>query len=433
MIEVASRRRWWRPRTTSQKAFAALVASSLILLLAWLAAVILTERRLAEAMKWAEVEFGLSNDLDDFIPAPLPSEKNAMVPLDEAGALVAPLFQGLLPWFDQESFAARLKNHPQLEKLQTLDAVDRLLAEADRRPECAPTEPPARPWVFWGSAPHVNPRLLMDGESLVAWMLLRNGPPGAAVERSLRMLRLSRKWTAVEPFFGDVASNIGRRDRFVKVINAALRSSRFDARMHEAIDQEAAAQADCYDLAIRIFHLEKLKRLEDFNVQPDRSRAWWLVGPLAANDRLFIVDWYDLQMRSLKRPYAEVEPTLKAANDELWRISKHSLDRKLHPDSLSVTSHEARRVFDYHCGLTRILRIVNAMAARQDWNADPRSLGLPPDCLIDPITGNTPLHVKRSKDGPIVYSIGFDLENDGGTLTGNNIKGLDIGLGPTEK
>ena len=422
------RRRLW-PKTLAGKLGVVSLFAILLLAAAWFIALIVIERRLAAAMKRAEVEFGLSNNIEDFIPPILPPERNAMVPLDEAAELVAPVMTALPPWDWSDDAESRLKSFPTLATSLRIEAVDRFLDEADRRPECSPTSLPLRPFLRNGGAPHRSRRLLVESEALVGWMVVQDGRPDDAVRRMVRMLRLGRKWTPAEPHFGDVVSDIGRRNHLINVIHLVLRSCRIDASLHDAIDRELAEQAKCHAIVPRIYHIEKLKRLEDFAFYPERQHAWWLLGPLAVNDRLLIVDWYDRNIKSAPHPYSVAWPELQKANRELWRISEHQLDRLLHPDVLLVTSCEQRRGFDYLCAKVRCLRIVNAMAKQRRWNAALDSLGLPADALVDPIDEGR-LRVKQTPDGPIIYSVGFDLVDNGGTFDAKTLIGMDIGLGP---
>jgi hypothetical protein len=426
-----ARRKLW-PKSLAGKAAAVFAVSLILLALTWFVALFVTERRLATAMKRAETEFGFSNNIDDFIPAILPPERNAMIPLDEAAALVTPGMTVLPFWDWNQDAESRLKAFPTLATTLRIEAVDRLLDDADRRPECSPTTSPLRPFLRNGGAPHRPRRLLVESEALVGWMLVKDGRTDDGVRRLLRILRLGRKWTAVEPYFGDVVNDVSRRNHVLNALNLILRTAKIDPVLHGEIGRELAEQAKCRDIVPRLYHIEKLKRLKDFEVYPERQRAWWLVGPLAANDRLLIVNWYDRIIRDSQRPYSEVHNDLKLASDELWRISKHPVDRLLHPDVLSVTSEEQRRGFDYLCATARCLRIINAMAKQQRWDAELDSLGLPEDALIDPINEGR-LLVKRTPTGPIIYSVGFDLVDDGGTFDAKTLIGMDIGLAPPTK
>jgi hypothetical protein len=72
------------------------------------------------------------------------------------------------------------------------------------------------------------------------------------------------------------------------------------------------------------------------------------------------------------------------------------------------------------------------MARRNDLKADPATLGLPAECLIDPFDGK-PMRIKQTGEGPIVYTIGPDQKDDGGNLDQTAGKGMDFGLAPTQR
>jgi hypothetical protein len=77
----------------------------------------------------------------------------------------------------------------------------------------------------------------------------------------------------------------------------------------------------------------------------------------------------------------------------------------------------------------RSLRVLNALQVRGAAGDSPNlsALGLPPETLIDPFT-EKPLIVKRKPTGWLVYSVGANRVDDGGSLA----KGEDIGFGPAE-
>ena len=77
----------------------------------------------------------------------------------------------------------------------------------------------------------------------------------------------------------------------------------------------------------------------------------------------------------------------------------------------------------------RSLRVLNALQGRVPAGSDkiPKlsELGLPVETTIDPFNGE-PLHVKRLPQGWLVYSVGRDLQDDGGDFENNR----DVGVGP---
>jgi hypothetical protein len=79
--------------------------------------------------------------------------------------------------------------------------------------------------------------------------------------------------------------------------------------------------------------------------------------------------------------------------------------------------------------IVRSLRVLNALQTHVPAGSDkiPKlsELGLPVETTIDPFNGE-PLHVKRLSQGWLVYSVGRDLQDDGGDLENNR----DVGVGP---
>jgi len=95
-------------------------------------------------------------------------------------------------------------------------------------------------------------------------------------------------------------------------------------------------------------------------------------------------------------------------------------------DSLWSSFHMTRRAFERSVARTRCLRIINAWAANGDFTLPLAALGLMPQNRLDPFT-EQPLKVKSTPGGPIVYSVGEDLNDDGGEVEGSK----DVGFGPT--
>jgi hypothetical protein len=79
----------------------------------------------------------------------------------------------------------------------------------------------------------------------------------------------------------------------------------------------------------------------------------------------------------------------------------------------------------------RAMRVLNALQAHTPTgsNKTPNlsELGLPPEAVVDPFTGES-LHVKRMPQGWLVYSVGPNMEDDGGKLD-DPVQG-DVGVGP---
>jgi hypothetical protein len=81
--------------------------------------------------------------------------------------------------------------------------------------------------------------------------------------------------------------------------------------------------------------------------------------------------------------------------------------------------------------LIRCLRVLNALqryaAAGTDNVPKLSDLGLPPATTIDPFTG-APLRVKKMPQGWLVYSVGKNMQDDGGKI--EDLEKGDVGVGP---
>ena len=80
------------------------------------------------------------------------------------------------------------------------------------------------------------------------------------------------------------------------------------------------------------------------------------------------------------------------------------------------------------------LRVLNALQTHVAPGSDkiPRlsELGLPVETTTDPYTGE-PLHVKKTPEGWLVYSVGPNIRDDGGKMGGDDSPFTgDIGVGP---
>ena len=81
--------------------------------------------------------------------------------------------------------------------------------------------------------------------------------------------------------------------------------------------------------------------------------------------------------------------------------------------------------------LIRSLRVLNALQTHVPTGSDavPKltDLGLPAKAITDPFNGE-PLHVKKTPQGWLVYSVGPNLKDDGGKVDDPN--NGDVGVGP---
>lgn len=112
--------------------------------------------------------------------------------------------------------------------------------------------------------------------------------------------------------------------------------------------------------------------------------------------------------------HADVDSELPMVDGGSWMI------QNLMP--LLQSFHERQR---RTCVLLRVARIQVALKQKPDADFDNlEALGLKPDVLQDPFSGNS-LIVKRTENGCKIYSVGFNRADDQGDLTGPDI-GLEM-------
>ncbi len=109
--------------------------------------------------------------------------------------------------------------------------------------------------------------------------------------------------------------------------------------------------------------------------------------------------------------YRQAEPTLRQTLGGGWAVLFNCMTRT--------------------CARSRSLRVLNALQTHVPTTGHevPKlsELGLPAQATIDPYTGE-PLHVKKTPQGWVVYSVGKNLKDDGGKLDESETG--DVGVGP---
>ncbi len=93
--------------------------------------------------------------------------------------------------------------------------------------------------------------------------------------------------------------------------------------------------------------------------------------------------------------------------------------------------HAAREVAARNQALSRTIRVLNAIQSSPNLMAadqiDALQLGLPADAIMDPFTEQT-LVIRKQGSGWLIYSVGFNLKDDGGEID----ESKDVGVAPFE-
>lgn len=423
------RRRFW-PKSLGRKALVVFVSAIILLVVLWLIALFVTQRRLDRAVSEAE-SLGFKDSWDDLAGPLIPESENAAVALLEAGLLASEVEDKLVA---ENPGRASLEGSKELSdaaaKLATNPAYERWLHEADVRASYRTTmrsEDPFRKGRSRSAPDHFSSVSIM--ENVCVEQMIRMGRRVEAVRRILRWLRITRKFGQREPWDYASVFTSGSRQQHSTTLNRILREGSLPTSLYDEIEREGAShdRSACY--------------------------AFMAVNGLRSAD-LEILAWASVYHRWLLfRPLANIDSAYmhRSVNDFLeWaREPRQSRFRNLvrdhplqgfpggnRPSQLSATVPRRlvrlKEFFDTSVAMMRCLRIVNAMAKKGDFNASLDSLGLPPDCLVDPFD-ERPIRKKRTPDGPIIYSVGPDLADDEGQFEWRRGKTSDIGLGPLPK
>ena len=106
-------------------------------------------------------------------------------------------------------------------------------------------------------------------------------------------------------------------------------------------------------------------------------------------------------------------------------------DKSLFDSMVGPALEAAREATARNQALSRALRVLNAIQSAPNLMAadqiDALQLGLPADATKDPFT-ELPLVIRKQGSGWLIYSVGFNLKDDGGEIDENK----DVGVAPFE-
>ena len=424
------RRLLW-PKSWGGKAILFLVFMTALLVSTFFSAQHYSAKRLAEAWKLGD-EFGLPIELSALLGERVPDAENAAFPLDEASTIAGRFLTVERERHKNPEDRALIQNQTYLAAMDRLlsDAeYERAISEADRRTGYFSPIVPADPLINT-KLTHLEPRReLIRAEQAIARRLASLGKREEAVERLLRIARLTRRWEDREPFFVAALVNISLRSVLIAEFNFQLRNGGpLPSRFHNDIDREMSETERLLLVIPRLAQVEKLSTVGAFD-QFAVFRPRFLTKPIADADRAFLLHHIHWWARTYDRPHYLVKSGIDAKEAELQAMFEQPLSTFMYQGTrLLMPAFKMVRIgFDRLIANARCLRIVNAMARKSDFAAEISTLGAPKECLVDPFDGNR-LRIKTTPAGPIIYSVGSDFADDGGSI-GN---GKDAGLGPRE-
>ena len=201
--------------------------------------------------------------------------------------------------------------------------------------------------------------------------------------------------------------------------NEALQTGPISKEVRDALDAELAIQERMEGFAWAL-KSERAYTLESFrNIVPGRN--FWLVSRGVWNmQESACLEVFPtlIALAGDPGPYREVEQTIESKNSALAAL----LFPAFKAAYVAVTRTRAE---------IRSLRVLNALQTHvpAGSNETPKlsELGLPAETITDPFTGE-PLHVKKTPQGWLVYSVGPNFQDDGGKL--DDPSNGDVGVGP---
>ncbi len=251
-----------------------------------------------------------------------------------------------------------------------------------------------------------------------ASLLIADGKRDEAVRTSLLIFRLARHLDH-NPTIVCYLVSLAVRGSAIQSANKALQTGPVSKEVRDALDAELAVQERMEGFA-SAFKSERPYNVSAFNDIPGSN--FWLFGRGFWNtERSACLELYSscIALAGDPRPYRQIDQTL---DDK----GKKGIMASLLFPALKAAYEGVARIKAY----IRCLRVLNALqthvAAGSDAAPKLTDLGLPAETITDPFNGE-PLHVKKTPQGWLVYSVGRNLRDDGGKLEDPD---GDVGVGP---
>ena len=429
-MNAPSLRRWLWPKSLAGKAAVVFIGAFLLLIAVWFVALITTQRRLDQTIATAK-SLGYKSSWEELAGPMVPDSENAAAALLEAGLLASETEEMLIAEHTKRNTKTPLAGSEAVSdaafKLSQNPIYEQALYDADVRRNYRTTmrrEDAARTFGNLQSAiAHFTSVSILEGE--YAKRLIREDKVEESVRRSLRWLRITRKFAANEPWIMASYIAAGARYEPANALNLALRGRQFTRKLHDEIERESGKHDDAAAAAVKAINGLRLAEL-DMLAESSAYHRFGILKPLANIDAAHVHRAINDYLAGMSDPHSQAVERLKSEHP-LKGFPTAPRSRVL-ALNLDKTLTHARRKFDESTALMRCLRVLNAMSANGEFKGNVDSLGLPPECLVDPFDGQ-PLRMRQTLEGPIVYSIGGDLTDDGGELDLDK-KGHDVGLGP---
>ncbi len=355
--------------------------------------------------------------LADLEPSPIPAAQNAATYLRQANAEISAIYKamgkvpGALPPSDSvcgsNAAAAAgavtriLQAHAKVVPLLTQAAACR-----DNNLELDYTLPPGESIaqsikVAERYGAYVG--VLLYGRAMP---LLAEGRRDEAVRTMVQALQLARQADHNPLLIGYLAM-LRVRGWATDCIDVALQTGPVSKPVRRALEAELAIQ-DRMQAYVWVLRSQRAAFLDEFKTIPHRqdwfiSRVMWNRQESACLETLA----FDLAIAQDPRPYRDTAQLIAERPKTAWGVGGGMLP------SIRVS----QRLVALLRAKVRVLRVLNAIQENPPAAGQPpqlSELGLPAEAYTDPFTGE-PLHVKRIMGGWLIYSVGENYRDDGGS------------------
>ncbi len=258
-----------------------------------------------------------------------------------------------------------------------------------------------------------------------ALLLVNEGNRDEAVRTALLMFRLARHFDR-NPTLITFFMVMAIRNMAIEPANQALQTGPVSEHTRSTLDAELALQEQMegYSWTIKS---ERAFVLDTFRTFPGHnfwliSRGFWNEQESELLDE--IQAFLPLTRESI--PYRQADQTIHRIRGKCSSVLGKALVRQI-----GVAMQSAHHLVARTRAQIRSLRVLNALQTHVAVGSKeiPKltELGLPAETITDPFNGE-PLHVKKTPQGWLVYSVGPNFRDDGGKLD-DPLNG-DIGVGP---
>jgi hypothetical protein len=255
-------------------------------------------------------------------------------------------------------------------------------------------------------------------------LLLADGKSDDAIGATLVLLRLAHHFDRNPTLIGYLLA-ITFRNMALEAASVAMQTGPVSDGVRRQLDAELAVQEqmDGYAWAIkseRVFGIDTIDSDQDHNS--------WPISRARRNCEKS--DYLDMMQDSLASASGDRVSRDGGSNTRLpgpilW--SGNGLAAQIEVLAIEATHNAVKRTQ----AMIRCLRVLNALQSHTTAGSKrlPKlsELGLPIATTTDPFTGKA-LHVKKTPHGWLVYSVGPNLQDDGGKL--EDPKTGDVGVGP---